>query len=531
MQIQVIIVIENKLQGDFLKLLFDSERFSITMFFDGKEALDFLLSNQQPEAVVVMSYQLPSMNGIQIMQATVEARLDYGYLFLTSDKTVERAIEALKAGAYEFLPKSNKIQEDLIPLVEKVYIRKQRRVEQAKIKKELEEKSQAIANSINYAKRIQGALLPPLEFINYLFPSNFIFFKPRDVVSGDFYWATQRDHMTIIAAADCTGHGVPGAFMSMLGITGLNQIVHYEFSDIATLKAESILNRLREFVTKSLRQTGKSGEAQDGMDIALCVINTSNNTASFAGANNPLYLVRNNELLIIDGDPMPIGIHKKHNHSFTGHEISLQNNDHLYLFSDGYMDQFGGSEGKKFLAKNFKSLILSLFDKPCMEQHQILDTTLSNWQGERKQVDDILVMGFVYHLEQSLQRNENISFEGKTILIAEDDEQSAMLLQFALEETNAIVLRVKDGKEAFDLCKTEQPIDLILMDINMPRMDGNEAMQRIKEIRPNCKIIVQTAYYQFGEKEKSFKAGCDDYIAKPIDIDKLIEMIKKHIPQ
>jgi len=251
------------------------------------------------------------------------------------------------------------------------------------------QQKQEITDSIHYASRIQNALLPPETLLAKL-SDHFILYKPRDIVSGDYYWMTQKDGKTVILAADCTGHGVPGAFMSMLGISFMNEIVNK--SDLT--QPNEILNKLRENVVNSLHQTGEEGETQDGMDLSLCVINNSKTKLQYAGAYNPLFLIRNNELIEYKADKMPIGIYKDKIGSFTNHEIEIRKGDTFYMFSDGYVDQFGGPGAKKFMARKFKDLLLSMHQKSMKEQKEVLDKTLEDWKGEIDQIDDILVMGF-----------------------------------------------------------------------------------------------------------------------------------------
>ncbi len=250
------------------------------------------------------------------------------------------------------------------------------------------QQKQEITDSIQYASRIQDAILPSPTMLNKL-QEHFILFRPRDIVSGDYYWMTMKDNMTVVAAADCTGHGVPGAFMSMLGISFMNEIVNK--SD--TTQANEILNQLRDNVVKSLGQTGQEGEAQDGMDLALCVIDMKGKKIQYSGAYNPLVLIRNNELTEYKPDKMPIGIHKDKKDSFTNQIIDIEIGDALYMFSDGYVDQFGGPKQKKFMSKNFKDLLLEINAKPMEEQKAILDKNLEEWMGHVDQIDDILVMG------------------------------------------------------------------------------------------------------------------------------------------
>lgn len=398
-----------------------------------------------------------------------------------------------------------------------------------KIKKQhdlVRQQKKKIEDSIIYAKRIQSAVLPPNRFIQHLLSEHFIFYKPRDIVSGDFYWTKQVDEKIYIAAADCTGHGVPGALMSMLGITFLNETVNKN----AHIHANEILNELRMHIISSLRQTGSLGESRDGMDIALCIINEKKKTLEYSGANNPLYLIRDGELQEIKPDRMPIGIHRKAKESFVNHEIDLKQNDLIYIFSDGYIDQFGGELGRKFLSSNFRNLLIENSNKSLDEQKIILERTFEEWKGERKQLDDILVIGFKITFDKiDVKSNLSYDWTDKTILIAEDDEANFLLLQKALEKTNAEIIHAENGKDAVKYFKTNPDIDIVLMDIRMPILDGIEATSQIKQIDPGIPIIVQTAFTMSSEKEKSFKAGCDDYISKPINIKELYATISKHI--
>ena len=397
-----------------------------------------------------------------------------------------------------------------------------------KIKKQhdiVRKQKKKIEDSIFYAKRIQSAVLPPNQFIQHLLAEHFILYKPRDIVSGDFYWIKQVDDRIFIAAADCTGHGVPGALMSMLGITFLNEIINKD----PNIHANEILNELRIHVISSLHQTGSIGESRDGMDIALCIINHKNKTMEFSGANNPLFLIRNGELLSIRGCKMPIGIHRKSKESFVNHYLDLYENDLIYLFSDGYIDQFGGEFGRKYLTSNFKDLLLKNSKESLKKQKQILEQTFYDWKGDYKQLDDILIIGFKVLFNKISKIKKNYNWEGKTILVAEDDNVNYVILHNALQKTKAKIIRVKNGKEAINECKSNSNIDIVLMDIKMPIMDGIEATSQIKIINNDLPIIVQTSFTMSSEKEKSFKAGCDDYISKPVNEKELYATINKYI--
>jgi len=227
-----------------------------------------------------------------------------------------------------------------------------------------------LTDSIHYAKRIQTAMLPSVNILNEVYPENFIFFKPRDIVSGDFFWMRKINHYFVIAAADCTGHGVPGAFMSMLGMSLLNEIVTRR----EITQANQILDALRSEIKVSLGQTGKATESKDGMDIALCVINTQTNELQFSGAYNPLLLVRNNEIIEYKANRMPIGVHLVEK-PFENTLVQLQNNDCIYLFSDGYIDQFGGEKSDKFKRKRFDQYAPTRFRSTkgtsCPNPHQL----------------------------------------------------------------------------------------------------------------------------------------------------------------
>lgn len=268
--------------------------------------------------------------------------------------------------------------------------------EKQKANRILEEKNELITlqkkeitDSIRYASRIQRAILPSDDILLQTLPQHFVVFLPRDIVSGDFFWLSQNGGKIVIVAADCTGHGVPGAFMSMLGVSFLYEIVNKE----GIMQPASILNFLRDHVKHTLSQTGKKDEAKDGMDISLCVYDPRAMKLEWAGAYNPLYLIRNSEIIEYKADKMPIAIHMNDHLPFTNHEIALQKGDTFYISSDGYADQFGGTEGRKFMSKKYKEMLLQINDKPMEEQKSIILQAHLDWKGHHEQVDDILVMG------------------------------------------------------------------------------------------------------------------------------------------
>ena len=249
--------------------------------------------------------------------------------------------------------------------------------------------NELILDSIRYAERIQAAILPPVQVLKEHLSDYFILSKPRDIVSGDYFWAREKNNKLLVAVADCTGHGVPGGFLSMLGISSMNEIVNRS----KVLNPGKILEQLREVVIKSLHQTGTRDEAQDGIEIALCVIDLKNKSMEYAGANRPLYLVRKGVVEHIRPDRMPIGIYEQETIPFTSHSIKLKKGDSIYLFSDGYVDQLGGPLRKTFRVINFRKLLLEIQDRPMEKQKAILVEKLAAWQGEVEQIDDVLVMG------------------------------------------------------------------------------------------------------------------------------------------
>ncbi len=269
---------------------------------------------------------------------------------------------------------------------DQVEIQKQEVEEQKQV---VDEKNKEIIDSITYAKRLQDSILPQSSTIKKLFPDSFILFKSKDIVSGDFYWVKESNGKHLISAIDCTGHGVPGAFMSLIGANGLNDAVEkHQLSDPG-----GILNELNRSAYHSMNKGDENVNVRDGMDLSLCAIDYTNLKLSFSGAGNPIYHVRNNELNIIKGDRFAIGSFVPGEKTYTTHEISVLKGDMIYLFSDGYADQFGGLKGKKFMYKKFRDTLLSINNKKVNDQKSLLENTLNTWMGSYDQIDDILVIG------------------------------------------------------------------------------------------------------------------------------------------
>jgi len=254
----------------------------------------------------------------------------------------------------------------------------------------VENQNKEITDSINYARQIQQAILPSSELIARALKNFFILYKPKAIVSGDFYFFAQSKECSILAAVDCTGHGVPGAFMSMIGHNLLTQIINEK----GLSEPSEILNQLHRGVRNALQQDTEKSENRDGMDLALIAIRNDFSRIDFAGANRPLYLIRDSELTEIKGDKYPIGgLQYEQERKFTSHSVTLKPGDSVYIFSDGYADQFGGDKGKKFMVKNLQRALKDVFALNLPEQKQRLDATIEQWRGDHEQIDDILVIG------------------------------------------------------------------------------------------------------------------------------------------
>jgi serine phosphatase RsbU (regulator of sigma subunit)/Tfp pilus assembly protein PilF len=276
-----------------------------------------------------------------------------------------------------------------------------------KTNRKINAQKEQITDSIAYAQRIQSAILPSQELVDTLLPQNFVLFRPKDIVSGDFYWIKEVQDHIVIVGADCTGHGVPGAFMSMLGITMFNSLIGDRCFDAPG----AILDRLRDRVKEMLAQQGNGDEQKDGMDIAIAVFSKNNRELHFSGAHNPLYIIRKKSVPVqndlepfasvengeyrlfeIKGDKQPIGVHWEEK-PFRTTSVYLKEQDSFYLFSDGFIDQFGGEDRKKFKSMNFKKLLLSVQGKEMELQKQTLEQTFDQWKGDFEQIDDVSVIG------------------------------------------------------------------------------------------------------------------------------------------
>ena len=305
----------------------------------------------------------------------------------------QRQKEVAQQQALEKLQELNRVKAETNALLEKQVKERTHKIELQK--NEIEEKNKDITDSIQYAQRIQNAILPEKHVVKELFPESFVFYQPKDIVSGDFYAVESftdpetNEQIILFCVADCTGHGVPGAFMSLIG----SHYLKLSYHDLDVRSPAGILEYINLGIQNTFKQTGED-RIRDGMDMVVCAYHMSQKLLRFAGAKNSLYVVKGQELVEYKGDKHPIGSHTEEElQPFTNHEILLEGGECLYLFSDGYADQFGGPFSKKFMVSQLKKMLTSICDLDMVEQKQIIEETFYAWKGKLEQVDDICVFG------------------------------------------------------------------------------------------------------------------------------------------
>lgn len=354
---------------------------------NGQKALDLARAEPQPD-LILLDIKMPGMDGFEVCEHLKADDLtkEIPIIFLTGETETESVVKGFQLGAVDYVTKPFNTSE-LLARVETQMALKRSKDAIALYTREIETKNKLITDSINYASRIQSAILPAEKRLSDMLTDYFVFYRPKDIVSGDFYWARNKEERTIIIAADCTGHGVPGAFMSLFGVAFLNEIVDKEGITVPS----KILDRLRDMIIHSLGQDAGT-EVKDGMDMAVITIDNSTSSIEFAGAYNPMYLISSGEMVQVKGDRMPVSIYVRMN-DFTNHSVEVKKGDRVYIFSDGFADQFGGPDNRKFKYKALKELLIDTSGKAMEDQKNAIEKVFDQWKGGNEQIDDVLLIG------------------------------------------------------------------------------------------------------------------------------------------
>lgn len=391
--LKILVVDDDVIICKIIEVTLSKKGYIVEYADNGVKALS-MLTEKSDFDLVLLDVGMPQLDGFEVctMIRQIPRLNEIPVIFLTGYNESEKIIRGFEAGAQDYVIKPFNASE-LLARVHTHLLLKQKSDQIKEMYRVLEIKNININDSISYAWYIQHALLPSPEILTQAGLESFILFKPKDIVSGDFYWFRQIKNMLYVAAADCTGHGIAGAFMSILGISMLNEIVTKR--DIN--QPNIVLGELRKRIKKSLHQNTDEPDNNSGMDIALCLIDFEEKSLTYSGAFSPLYIIRDKgntpDLIIIEADRMPIGVHPADNQNFTNHLLDLQDGDKLYMFSDGYSSQFGGEDNKKFKSRRFQELLVAVHNIPMAQQNATLDKTIEDWRGNNEQVDDMLVMG------------------------------------------------------------------------------------------------------------------------------------------
>jgi len=355
------------------------------------------LYNFKPD-VILSDHALPGFESLEALRISRQHKADIPFILVTGSVSEQFAVDCMKAGVDDYILKSSlvRLPSSIRNIFSKTDAEREKRVVESLHTRlqvayhKIEQNNKSITDSINVAKLIQEAMLPEKDILSNFFPKSFIIYKPKDIVSGDFYWFSEKGSKMFIAVADCTGHGVPGALMSMIGYGLLNEIVNvYNVS-----QPGKILHRLNMGIRRTLKQDSMANQRCDGMDIAMCVIDKVTQEIHFAGANRHLVHFRGKEMSQIKGNKFGIGgLHDESRMEFTSHTIPYQQGDIIYMFTDGYADQFGGAEGKRMMTRNLFKILQRSLAFGLDEQEQVLLYWLEKWQRKLDQTDDILLLG------------------------------------------------------------------------------------------------------------------------------------------
>jgi CheY-like chemotaxis protein len=383
----VLVVDDNVKNLQILCGFLQNEGMMVEFALDGISALSWL--DKKKFDLILLDIMMPGMDGFEVCSLIKKNPVisEIPIILITAITDSESIIKGFETGAVDYITKPFIKSELLIRVKTQIEI-KRSRDEIARNLKEIEYKNKLITYSIQYAKTIQTAVLKASQSGLILFPEHFCLSLPKDIVSGDFYWFHRIDNKLLAGVFDCTGHGIPGAFMSILGVTLLNEIVIREKIDDPYF----ILNRLRGKIIEALGQKGIYFEVKDGMDGSIISYDLTNKTLVYSGAFNPMYLIRDAEIIELRGDRMTLSYHDNMS-DFSCQEIKTRPDDLIYLFTDGYKDQFGGQNHKKLGSTHFKELLIMHHKDPLEVQKQLLLDAYLNWKGKEEQVDDITIVG------------------------------------------------------------------------------------------------------------------------------------------
>lgn len=364
---------------------------------DSKDEFITELEGFDPD-IIVSDHSLPGFNSMDALEIARKKNADIPFILVTGSVSEDFAVNCIKAGADDYILKSSLVR--LPTSIKNIFAKTVAKREKEAVVSlheelkhayhEIEENNKNMMDSINYAKLIQEAMLPEKAVLTNYFPNSLIIYRPKDIVSGDFYWFVERDGKLLIAVADCTGHGVPGSLMSMIGYSLLNEIVNVK----KIRQPAEILNKLNRGIRRTLKQDKIGNQRCDGMDISLCSIDRQNRVIEFAGANRHLIYFRDKTLEMVKGNKHGIGgLHDESAIRFTNHVFKYDEGDIIYLCTDGYADQFGGTKGRRMMTRNMIKILEKSLSFGVNEQEQLLNHWLDKWQGDYEQTDDILLIG------------------------------------------------------------------------------------------------------------------------------------------
>ena len=381
----ILLVDDSRVNIDLLTKILTS--YNLLTAYNGKDAIALAMASPKPD-LILLDIIMPHTDGYEVCMTLKDeiTTKDIPVIFITSQTNSDSIIKGFEVGAVDYITKPFKIFELLARVRTQLAI-KMARDQNEELLKKIEDINKKLTDSIEYAQKIQNASLPKTDFLNNIIPDYFILLKPRDIVSGDFYWVQQTGTKLVVVAADCTGHGVPGAIMSMFGIAYLHQIVSVKGETSPAI----ILNQLRNVIIEALNQNEKS-EVKDGMDMSVIAIDLSENTLEYAGAFNPIFIIRNNQMIIVPADNMPVS-YGEIDRSFYNHVIPFLHGDCVYLFSDGFACQFGGNKNKKLKQGGFRQLLIDNHTLPMPQQKEVFNSFFEQWKGQNEQIDDVLLIG------------------------------------------------------------------------------------------------------------------------------------------